>query len=458
MKSNTAPTSFFQPLASLYTPFYQSQCVVYKNEILICGVKHKKDCYSYHTVKNQYRHICSYPTSAKLNGHCVIKLVSDNPKYVTLLSFGGTKNKKHTLIMNYVSVWDDDNCNDGMKSEQTKNLNQWIPFVDKKKYRISIGIKQSDFSRIRALIGGKENNLLFITYYPNNIDVFDLENGRHVCNTTLPIGSGKISNHCFVSKTKTEMLLFCKDIGLSIVYEEEEEDCSFRFDRLYVCSTIRALDRYAYVSIGDVILFFGGYIDFDIGASKTVHKYSITEDKWMQFEHTLPVAMSDCFGLSYGNEDNTYVHIIGGHDGISPLTTHWKTSVIQWMNEETEKERKWINDEKEREKIEQTRIELTKISNNFQINVLRVGFFFFLNGNGKINTHTHTHTKRRKEIDMIIKHWNRILFIKKGWIDDFNVIISQYILVTFFFFFCNMMLAFEKQSKKGKKKKKNKHS
>ncbi|ETO35452.1 hypothetical protein RFI_01612 [Reticulomyxa filosa] len=102
------------------TPLYQSQCVLHKHELLICGGLNKRACYSYHTLKNEYKFICEYPSGVELWGHCVVKLVDNNSNndkghnLITLLSFGGDDEyARHTLVMKYVSFWSDDNNNNG---------------------------------------------------------------------------------------------------------------------------------------------------------------------------------------------------------------------------------------------------------------------------------------------------------------------------------------------------------
>ncbi|ETO02869.1 hypothetical protein RFI_34544, partial [Reticulomyxa filosa] len=67
-------TTHFQTLKELPTPLSQSQCVLHKYEILICGGYDQRACYSYHTLKNEYKFICKYPIGVGLYGHCVVKL------------------------------------------------------------------------------------------------------------------------------------------------------------------------------------------------------------------------------------------------------------------------------------------------------------------------------------------------------------------------------------------------
>ncbi|ETO28780.1 hypothetical protein RFI_08346 [Reticulomyxa filosa] len=381
----TGPITSFETLASLFVPLYRSQCVFHKHEILICGGHNEKDCYSYHTIKNQYKRICSYPKNTiPWGGHTVLKRIEKNdPNAITLLSFGGQF--KHTLVMKYTSVWNNDQ-DDEMEMEKEKRkgkpkyykYNEWFPFMNRQNY-----------TGVRAVIGGNDNHLLFITYYPKNIDVFDLNIFQYVNCSTLPIGD-YIQDHCFVLKTEdaltipmktnvskkmVEMLLFCKAIGLSIEYDEDKR--IFKFNPLRVCSTIRPFYSYAYACVNDIVLFFGGYGGADIGVSNTMYKYSMSENKWTQFEQTLPIPLHGCVGIF--NSDHTCVHIIGGIDDKKDITAaHAKINVNSWAKEMTKKELQWIQEEGEKEEIEQIKTEIEKMVHEPQIKKLKVDFFFIV--------------------------------------------------------------------------------
>ncbi|ETO30497.1 hypothetical protein RFI_06623 [Reticulomyxa filosa] len=123
-------TSHFERLKDLPSTLSDSQCVLYKHEILICGGFRKENCYSYHTIKNKYKFICDYPSNIELYGHCVVKLI-DNKNEITLLSFGGSI--KHTLMMKHASIWDNNN-----KIKKSNNYNQWIPFTDNHNNQLSL--------------------------------------------------------------------------------------------------------------------------------------------------------------------------------------------------------------------------------------------------------------------------------------------------------------------------------
>ncbi|ETO16427.1 hypothetical protein RFI_20911, partial [Reticulomyxa filosa] len=189
---NTTP---FQSLKELPTPLKQSQCVPHKHELLICGGYQQRACYSYHTIKNEYKFICEYPSGIQLHGHCVVKLVDNNNinkdnNQITLLSFGGLN--KHTLVMKYVSVW----SNISNKFNKLNNYNQWTPFTDNHNNPIIMGKENGPYIGVRAVIGGRDNDLLFITFRYRYISVFDLNTFQFIKHNTLPTDY-YIGSHCF---------------------------------------------------------------------------------------------------------------------------------------------------------------------------------------------------------------------------------------------------------------------
>ncbi|ETO36002.1 hypothetical protein RFI_01059 [Reticulomyxa filosa] len=321
----------FQILKELPTPLYRSQGVLHKHEFLICGGRDEKACYSYHTLKNEYKFICEYPSHVKLDGHCVVKLVDNNKDsdQITLLSFGGEC--KHTLVMKYVSVWSN-TLDISKKSNKINNYNQWIPFTNNHNHPIIIGRDNDNYLGVRAVIGGSNNHLLFIICYPRNISIFDLNAFQFIKHDTLP--ANFIRGHCFVSKSENEqgqemmkknkqnyeMLLFCRKTGLSIEYDENNNN--FQFHQLPVCKDIAPFNGYAYVYINDVILFFGGCNWICSVISTSVHKYSIREKKWITFKNVLPIPLCDCFVTL--NNDNNYIYIIGGYNDGDVISTNMK--------------------------------------------------------------------------------------------------------------------------------------
>ncbi|ETO12225.1 hypothetical protein RFI_25152 [Reticulomyxa filosa] len=193
---NNMSNQIFQALKKLPLPLEHAQCVLHKYELIICG---DRECYSYHTLKNEYKFICEYPERVSLQKHCVVKLADNNRNdnnQITLLSFGGYGYPKHTLVMKYVSVWS--NISD--KSNESNNYNQWICFKDDYDHSIIIG-RYKDYRIARAVIGGSNNHLLFITYPSDNISVFDLNIFQFIKHSKLPTNS-YIGHHCLVSNSK----------------------------------------------------------------------------------------------------------------------------------------------------------------------------------------------------------------------------------------------------------------
>ncbi|ETO27769.1 hypothetical protein RFI_09363 [Reticulomyxa filosa] len=264
----------------------------------------------------QYKFICSYPNDVALIGHNVVKLsTTSDPDAITLLSFGGQSDheKKQAFVMRYVSVWDELKSEKGIGITKTSDINKWMPFTDNDNNPVTIGRDEDNYQGMRAVIGGSNNSLLFISYPPKNIDVFDLNTFHYVNHSVIPTDD-YIWYHCFVSKTKNGMVLFCKMTGLVIEYETIQTNLHF------MCY------------LNAIILFFGGWNDcigFNKVVSKAVYKYAICDNKWTKFEHTLPIALNDCAGII--NEDDTYIHILGGEDAeFNVMMTHIRTRMETW--------------------------------------------------------------------------------------------------------------------------------
>ncbi|ETO31652.1 hypothetical protein RFI_05468 [Reticulomyxa filosa] len=372
--ANMNTSSPFETVTSLPIPLQHTQCVVHNNEIIICGGAKERACYSYHALKQQYKFVCAYPKYAELYGHCVVKRVKkENPNDITLFSFGGqVKKQKHTLIMKYVSVWDYKDKN----GSGPIIPNKWIFFTDKNNKPMCIGRYEDNYAGVRAVIGGRNNHLLFITYPPKHIDVFNLDTFQYVTNATLPTDiPNKIKYHCFVANTKKSqsemkidaMLLFCKNTGLSIEYDEEKN--AFEFHRLRVCTTIRQCVSYGYACVKNCIFFFGGEYSDEGNNSREVHRYSITENAWMKFEQNLPISLSGCVGIL--TESKKCVHIIGGYDGDKEVPTHMKTRVKKWMKGAREIEKQWIIEEEEKRYIEEMYKDIEEMKDSLDIQKLK---------------------------------------------------------------------------------------
>ncbi|ETO04658.1 hypothetical protein RFI_32738 [Reticulomyxa filosa] len=176
----------FQVLKELPITFAEAQCVLYKNELLICGGYERKTCYSYHTIKNKYKFICNYPSDVTLEANCVVKLIDNN------------KDNNQIILFVWSNILDISN-----KLNESNNYNQWIPLTDNNNQPIIIGRGAHTYYGVRALIGGRNNNLLFITYYYDNISVFNLNTFKFIKHHHLPTNNC-INHHCFVSKSENE--------------------------------------------------------------------------------------------------------------------------------------------------------------------------------------------------------------------------------------------------------------
>ncbi|ETO32584.1 Kelch motif family protein [Reticulomyxa filosa] len=251
--------------------------------------------------------------------------------------------------MKYISVWSDI---ENIQNEHKENhVNEWIPFLNDNNEPISIGRDKDNYLGLRAVISGSNNHLLFISHFPNNISVFNLNTFQYVKHSILPTNDNdRIRYHCFVlresSKKNTnqkihEMMLFHKNTGLSIEYDENYN--IFQFYGVRVCTTMRSFCCYGFVYIDDSILFFGGY-DGIKNASREVYRYSIVEDQWVKFESILPMPLNCCIATLSG--DNKFVHVIGGYNEHETLSTHMKTILQKWTSE-IEIEKEWMKKEEE---------------------------------------------------------------------------------------------------------------
>ncbi|ETO32966.1 hypothetical protein RFI_04140 [Reticulomyxa filosa] len=95
-----------------------------------------------------------------------------------------------------------------------------------------------------------------IYHFSINISVFDLSTFQFIKQDAL-LTKNNIQYHCFVSKSENEqemmkinkqnyqLLLFCKNTGLSIKYDEDNN--TFQFHQLPVCEDIVPLCKYACV-------------------------------------------------------------------------------------------------------------------------------------------------------------------------------------------------------------------
>ncbi|ETO30379.1 hypothetical protein RFI_06743 [Reticulomyxa filosa] len=266
---NTNSSAVFETKCKLSKSLQHAQCIVYGKEILICGGYNERKCFSYNTETDDYQFICEYPEEVTLWGHCVVMQRMNNSNTdVMLLSFGGQgKNEpKCTLMMRYVSVWND-------KVVKRPFVNKWFPLTHKQDF-VTIGKDEDDFRGVRGIVGGENRSLLFITY-ANKIDVFSLKMCKTLQSAIIPneYVNSRLSFHCFVllppkdnepATQNVNMLLVCRNFGVNIQYDEKNEN--FLFQSLgRVLEDMKALNSYAYVHVRneqkneDILLLLGGY-------------------------------------------------------------------------------------------------------------------------------------------------------------------------------------------------------
>ncbi|ETO26659.1 hypothetical protein RFI_10476 [Reticulomyxa filosa] len=320
----------FQSLPELPKSFRAAQCILFKDEILVCGGTGTSDCYSYHTLKKQYKYVCSYPSDVKLNGHCVVQLIHSptNPNGINLLSFGGQGKyqMKQTFSMKYKSVWEmSDNNQSESKSEYesvSQSFNTWIRHNE----NTNIGKVELSLRGARGLIGGINNDLLFITCCSRDIEVIDLKTMKPLTG----IQNNKISEkrsqfginyHCFVpltmnnEKVINHFILFCNSTGLLIKYDEQHK--AFNYRNLLVCPPLIESKLYSFVYHYDFVFLFGGRNSATGERTDKVWKYSMKKETWNQCDFTLPKKIHGSFAIL--SADNAIFHVIGGWDAANNI-------------------------------------------------------------------------------------------------------------------------------------------
>ncbi|ETO36548.1 hypothetical protein RFI_00514 [Reticulomyxa filosa] len=159
------------------------------------------------------------------------------------------------IITTEKEIENDDNANN-------VKHNKWNQYIGDHNKAISIGRIDDDYKGVRVIIGGNNQHLLFITYSENNISIFNLLTFEFILHDKLPIASW-ILYHCFtivqtnIHEKNTKMILFHKNIGLAIYYNQIEN--KIFLNKLSVDNNISLLQSYSYVGTSDQILIFGGF-------------------------------------------------------------------------------------------------------------------------------------------------------------------------------------------------------
>ncbi|ETO24380.1 hypothetical protein RFI_12775 [Reticulomyxa filosa] len=300
------------------------QCVVFNDEILICGAYGQPKCYSFHVKQSTYKEICSYPSNVGLLGHSVVECndeSSDNDeKMTTLLSFGGED--KHTFVMKYKSVWDE--------KEPVKDMNRWSRVKNRVVFGFNRNERDDNLCGARGLISGYNKNLLFVVYPPNEIDVIDLSSYEYVPNVSnkkIPqmIKSKRIEFSSFVPMTKygkqitNEFILTCEELNIWIKYDEMEKTFLYKFLPTFCLGVPLSFCGYTYIY--DHILLFGGLNHNASQRSNSISAYDMKNQQWSNVSVLIPQSISSC-AVVISPADYS-LHIIGGRTYASELNSHY---------------------------------------------------------------------------------------------------------------------------------------
>ncbi|ETO22818.1 hypothetical protein RFI_14372 [Reticulomyxa filosa] len=290
-----------QFLCDLPVALNWTQCVLLGEEILICGGVDVDGCYSYHIKKDAYKFICNYLKNIP-RAHSVI-ICEGSSKEATLISFGGYK--KHTLVMKYKSVWD----------ENSENKNEWRDAPKE------IAAPTHSLGFVRSLIGGSKNQFMFVLNYPTYITVLDVETLQEIAKVNL--FSLRLGNRsCFV-QDEDGLFVFCLQNGLRIRYDEMQN--TLEYQNLTICLELQHTLGYSYICINGFVVLLGGYNCQTRKPTDTIYLYIIKKNKWVQCIHKLPFPLDSGFAIV--TKDGQWIHIIGGYNGMRRTDKHFRIKV-----------------------------------------------------------------------------------------------------------------------------------
>ncbi|ETO34878.1 hypothetical protein RFI_02209 [Reticulomyxa filosa] len=258
---------------------------------------------------------------------------------------------------------------------------------------VTIGKLEDDLRGARAVIGGVNKNLLFITYRPSNIDVFSLETYTYLKKLQIPESytSRQLSFHCIVLyppeddnesepvAQNTKMLLVCRKFATVITFDEENENV-----RCEPLSNVPGRDSHqssAYVYASDEnkkdsLLLIGGYNETDKTCTAGVVRYSFKFGQWYE-DKPLPYNLSASVAVHYP----PFIYIFGGNDGYELVADVHRVNRDHWIAE-TQNEREmrecevWWDQQSEGKKKELFEMEAKSDPDEFE-QALQNEFEFF---------------------------------------------------------------------------------
>ncbi|ETO11474.1 hypothetical protein RFI_25901 [Reticulomyxa filosa] len=358
-----------------------AQSVCLGKEILVCGGYRCSECYSYHITKKEWRLVCKYSSDIILCGHTVVCYESGTQtgsSRMTLLSFGGrrsmSKNFYHSQLMYYKSVWsekDKDNDNDKDKEkEDTKKLeknekqqqqqrkqatsikwNEWTSLPNGVMFGKD---KAHELCGARAVVSGVKRKLLFITRYPNHIDVVDLNTFTYITdvrNPIVPIWKSELGYHGFVLVAPNQFLLVNQQENVLIYFDEDAHTFSYQF--LCPLHSLANLIAFGCARFRRQIFILGGWNCVKGECSKDAFVFHIDRNQWYECVSPFPVGIKDLAvtpDIAF-----SCLHIFGGSTGVVSQKTHFALQMLvseediekivrQWQKQSDMRQMGWINE------------------------------------------------------------------------------------------------------------------
>ncbi|ETN99010.1 hypothetical protein RFI_38477, partial [Reticulomyxa filosa] len=183
------------------------------------------------------------------------------------------------------------------KSEN-QSFNTWI----KHNQNTNIGTLENNLIGVRGLIGGINNDLLFITYFPKNIEVIDLKTMKPLTGIKNNIILNEEYKFGIQFHLINYFILFCYNTGLLIKYDEQNK--SFHYEKLPICHALKNITFYSFVYLYDFIFLFGGRNSITQEKTKHVYKYSMKDKTWNQCKITLPMEIYASFAILSDDDAN----------------------------------------------------------------------------------------------------------------------------------------------------------
>ncbi|ETO34280.1 hypothetical protein RFI_02814 [Reticulomyxa filosa] len=235
-------TSPFQNLKELPTLFKQFN-VLYKHELLVVEPVAKVS-YSYHTLKNEYKFICEYPSYICLDGHCVMKLV-DNSNTTKV----AMKSLCYYIGMKYVSVWNNDNKKTitikkqflKKKLSKTSKVNKLQAVFQKRFSTKTLKTVFQFFVVLRVFENQKGNSY----HFKNILGVF--EQNKHADFRICMLREQAITEFCFSVKKNFSLASVSNIVNTLFYYLQNISGARLKFDHALQGQGVMECSAYVYI-------------------------------------------------------------------------------------------------------------------------------------------------------------------------------------------------------------------